>query len=231
MLISRNLTLVYGVNGVGKTTSTELWKSQEIAPDGTSNAIRISGSTILMYQLFEELDLAMIDQLNSGQKRAYYDKLEAMDPDIKKEAYVKGIVAISQSHPDRHIIVDTHLMQPIRTPNEDKPCSFNVRYEDMWDERFLPYLMSVVFIDANPEIIFQRKNLDRRERDPITIEEIESDILINKQRLCDLNDQIFKPNGIPLSIYSNDSPISEQHAETTYPTFIREQIHSGIPIY
>lgn len=99
---------VFGVNGSGKTALLQA------VSDLLPGVVIFRGSTILK----ESLGVAS------------YETLEAMSSEEKKSALINGISVSVRNAPDRIILVDTHLIVPIRKLGA-------LIIEDMWDDSML----------------------------------------------------------------------------------------------
>jgi adenylate kinase len=185
----KNLNIVYGVNGIGKTTYTK-----ELV-ERTKGSKHLTGSIILMQQIFS-LSKAQIGAMEKERQRSQYLMLESIKPEVKKEAYVLGVIDFAKSHQKQTLFLDTHLMQPIRTQGE-------LRYENMWDDRLLEVVKSIIILVGTPQKILERKTKDLRIRDVLTVDEIAQDQKINLEQFNNYKHNLWDNAGIQSRAYDN----------------------------
>lgn len=121
---------VFGVNGVGKTAL--LQAISDMLPD----VIVARGSTILK----EALGVAL------------YETLELMPMAEKKKVLIAGMSSLIQSSSNRLVIMDTHLVVPIRR-------FAAMTLEDMWEDEMLQIFQGFVYITANPLMVSERRRM------------------------------------------------------------------------
>lgn len=121
---------VFGANGVGKTTLLEAVVS--MLPSGSILVGR--GSAILMKSLGV----------------TSYEALEGMSAAAKKRALHEGIATFVRTATSRVVIVDTHLVVPIRG-------SEGLVVEDMWDDYLLEHVGGFVHVTASPITVHERR--------------------------------------------------------------------------
>ncbi len=159
--MKRNVIVLLGVNGVGKSTLAQ--ELSKILPE----SVVLSGSTILM-------------QVFGGLTRP---ELELLSPSKKMQLMVPAFVhAFEKHHEARHLILDTHLVVCIRR-------SGVLTLERVWSPLYHPYLEHVFLIMSPAQDILERRKRDlaahRRERD-LEIRHIQHDQEINRAAFQEL---------------------------------------------
>lgn len=130
--MNKNVVVLLGINGVGKST---IARRLECALPGS---VTVSGSAVLM-DSFGGVNRQNLERLSAG------EKMRVMEPAL--------LEAFERHQAANHIILDTHLVVPIRK-------SGNLVLENVWSEKYVPYVRQVFFIISDP-----REIMDRRIRD------------------------------------------------------------------
>jgi adenylate kinase len=150
----KNVTVLFGVNGVGKTHfALQMLQNQ-------SDCEMISGSLILR-EAFGNVDRAA---------------LEKMDAVSKFQIFEKSLLArFNECKKCRNVIIDTHLIVVIRNNGHEI-------HEMMWSQSFNQWIKKAVLLLADPQMIHARRALDLeqtgRVRD-LNVENIERDQMLN----------------------------------------------------
>jgi adenylate kinase len=126
--VDKIVVCVFGVNGSGKTALLQA------VSDLLPGVVIFRGSTILK----ESLGVAS------------YETLEAMSSEEKKSALINGISVSVRNAPDRIILVDTHLIVPIRKLGA-------LIIEDMWDDSMSELFHGFVYVTAPSSTVSERR--------------------------------------------------------------------------
>jgi adenylate kinase len=152
--LNQNLIVLFGVNGVGKSTIANRLGALMV------NSVALSGSELLM-SAFKGLDRLQLEVLSPE------EKMRMLEP-----AFLE---AFQRSDGEQFVILDTHLVVPIRKNGK-------LVLENVWSEQFMPYMAHVFYISSDPSEILQRRIRDSeisgRNRD-LNIEHIRRDQEIN----------------------------------------------------
>jgi len=132
--LKNNVFVLFGINGVGKSTIARALA--ERVPDSAA----LSGSELLM-RAFRGLDRY---------------QLEILSPEEKMRLLVPAFLQAFEQHASaRRIILDTHLVVPIRK-------SGRLVLENVWSDAFMPHVGSAFFVSSGPEEILRRRVRDYR---------------------------------------------------------------------
>jgi len=159
-----------GVNGVGKSTLTEMISAA--FPDA--------------------LTLHASRELRRILGVATREELEELSPDEKLSRRTAHLLALfRQAREDRQLVLlDTHLLVPIRKDGA-------VRYEDTWSDEYTGYVSGAYMLTADPTNIRDWRELDMatngRRRD-LSIENIGLDQQLNVDRFTVLIDRGALPS-------------------------------------
>lgn len=123
---------VFGASGTGKSSLLET-----VAGMCSPTPTIVRGSTILK----ESLGVAS------------YEALESISAREKKQVLLSGMASLATESSNRTIIVDTHLVVPIR-------ASVPLAVEDMWDDQLLKIFQGFIYISASAGILAERRRMD-----------------------------------------------------------------------
>lgn len=158
--------IIFGVNGTGKSTTTNILKS-------LSGNIKVArGSDLLMSKLFN-ISLNQVKSLSRQEREIFYRKMEVMSADVKKQVYIDSVLSFfADFHRNEDFrVLETHLVA--YSPQNG--------FEIMWD----PVLDSVVdygfMLDADVELILARRTQDKSRERVLEEEVIKEHYSMNKE--------------------------------------------------
>lgn len=179
--MNKNLFVLFGVNGVGKSTIASNLGALK------TDSVTLSGSELLM-DAFRGLNRFQLEGLSPE------EKMHMLEP-----AFLE---AFQRNNGKRFVILDTHLVVTIRK-------SGKLVLENVWSERFIPLTAHVFFVSSDPLEILQRRIRDSeisgRKRD-LNMEHVRRDQEIN----LSVFEETFATTAIPSTIVTNEeSRLSE----------------------
>lgn len=171
--------MLVGINGVGKSVISK--KLQEDRGD----AVVISASNILK-NTFGGMTYAELEKVSPEEK---FKKLELIT------------IRLFTKNSANTIILDTHLVACNRL-NE------NVTFENMWSDKYIPFIRNLFLIRVNPEEILRRRKIDEMRTGRIRDTNLDN-IIADQQRNQEEYEILASRNVVDCAVIDNSRELSE----------------------